>query len=91
MPKMCFALFVKQLLALLTGILSICRICSRLLLLNLPGEARPPARNDRGPALPLGEQHVYLWRHSPFVVYGTAGRNHNMPELCFALFVKQVH
>ena len=54
----------------------------------LTGEARPPARNDGEPARPPNEHHVCLWRHCAFVDYGTAARNHNMPELCFALFIK---
>ena len=34
MPELCFALFVKRLLALLTGVLCVCLICSRLFLKN---------------------------------------------------------
>ena len=32
MPELCFALFVKRLLALLTGVLCVCLIYSRLFL-----------------------------------------------------------
>ena len=82
MPELYFALFVKRLLALLTGVLYI-------VFENLPGEARPPTRNGRAPTRPPNEQHVFLWRLCAFVEYGTAARSHNMPELRFALFVKQ--
>ena len=88
MPELCFALFVKRLLALLTGVLFACLICSRLFLkFRLGKPAHPPGMVGRPPAHP-NEQLVFLWRQYAFVEYGTAARNHNMPELCFALFIK---
>ena len=53
MPELRFALFVKRLLALLTGVLFACLICSRLFLKFCLGKpARPPRMAGRPPAHP---------------------------------------
>ena len=53
MPELRFAWFVKGLLALLTGVLFACLICSRLFLKFCPGKpAHPPGMAGRPPAHP---------------------------------------
>ena len=43
MPELCFALFVKRLFALLTAVLFVCLVCSRLFLKFCLGKpAHPP-------------------------------------------------
>ena len=59
MPELCFALFVKQLLALLTGVLYVCLICSRLFL--------KAARNHNMPELCFAlfvKQPPYSFRYA---------------------------
>ena len=60
MPKLCFALFVKRLLALLTGVLFACLIYSRLFLKFCLGKpAHPPRMARRPPALPTNSLCFY--------------------------------
>ena len=87
MPKLRFALFGKPPLALLIGFLQACFICSRLFLKFCLGKpTHPPGTARRPPAHPTN--NMCLYGDVAFVDYGTAARNHNMPELRFALFVK---
>ena len=55
MPELCFALFVKRLLALLTGVLYVCLICSRLFLKFCLGKpAHPPGMTGHPPTQQRG-------------------------------------
>ena len=60
MPELCFALFVKRLLALLTGVLCVCLICSRLFFKFCLGKpAHPPGMAGRPPAHPANSLCIY--------------------------------
>ena len=60
MPKLCFALFVKQLLALLTGVLYVCLICSTLFLKFCLGKpAHPPGMTKSPPSHPTNNMCIY--------------------------------
>ena len=89
MPQLCFALFVKRLLGLLTGVLYVCLICSSLFLKFCLGKpAQPPGMTGSPPAHPANSMCIYgvitpLW----FMVQHR--EEPQMPELCFALFVKR--
>ena len=66
MPELRFALFVKQLLALLTGVLLACFICSRLFSKICLGKpTRPPGTARRRSAHPMNNMCLYgdmpLW------------------------------
>ena len=60
MPDLRFVLFVKRSLALLTGVLFACFICSRLFLKFCLGKpARPPGMAGRPPAHPMNNMCFY--------------------------------
>ena len=60
MPELCFALFVKRLLALLTRVLYVCLICSRLFLKFCLGKpAHPPGMAGRPRAHPTNSMCIY--------------------------------
>ena len=60
MPELCFALFVKRLLALLTGVLYVCLICSRLFLKFCLGKpAHPPGMTGGPPTHPTNSMCIY--------------------------------
>ena len=71
MHELCFALFVKRLLALLTGVLFACLICSGLFLkFCLAKPAHPPRMTGRPPAHPTNNLCFYgirtpLWNMVP--------------------------
>ena len=60
MPELCFVLFVKRLLALLTGVLFAYLICSRLFLKFCLGKpVHPPGMAGRPPTHPTYSPCVY--------------------------------
>ena len=88
MPELCFALFVTRLLASLTRVLYVCLICSRLFLKFCLGKpAHPPGTTESPPAHPKNSMCIYGIM-APLWIICTAAKNHNMPELCFALLLK---
>ena len=60
MPELCFALFGKRLLALLTGVLYVCLICSRLFLKFCLGKpTHPPGMTGCPPTHPTNSMCIY--------------------------------
>ena len=60
MPELCFALFVKRLLALLTGVFYVFLICSRLFLKFCLGKpAHPPGMTGGPPTHPTNRMCIY--------------------------------